>query len=115
MASTNAPDAAPYTVQSIRTIVAGSEVQVREFTVAPDEEIPWHYHTRVTDWCYCLEGIVRAETRRADAGAVSVQELAPGESCRIDAGTVHRLTNGGAAACRYLLVQGGGSYDFHKL
>jgi quercetin dioxygenase-like cupin family protein len=44
-----------------------------------------------------------------------VQRLNPGESCRIEAGIVHRLTNGGDTLCRYLLVQGGGRYDFHKL
>lgn len=115
MAAHEAHGAAPYSVQNIRVIVAGSDVQVREFTVAPGEEIPWHYHTRVTDWCYCLEGMVRAETRQTEASTVSVQELSPGQSCHIDAGIIHRLTNGGTDTCRYLLVQGGGRYDFHKL
>lgn len=113
-----APEArgrAPYSVQNIKVVVASSDVQVREFTVAPDEEIPWHYHTRVTDWCYCLEGVVRAETRQTEGGAVSAQELNIGQSCRIDAGIIHRLTNAGTATCRYLLVQAGGRYDFHKL
>lgn len=105
----------PYSVQNINVVVASDDVQVREFTVAPGEEIPWHYHTRVTDWCYCLEGVVRAETRQTESAAISVQELGPGQSCRIDPGIIHRLTNGGDGTCRYLLVQGGGRYDFHKL
>ncbi|HWI14680.1 MAG TPA: cupin domain-containing protein [Burkholderiales bacterium] len=115
MAAAEGHGPAPYSVQNIKVVVASGDVQVREFTVAPDEAIPWHYHTRVTDWCYCLEGVVRAETRQTEGAAVSVQELAVGQSCRIDAGVIHRLTNGGTAACRYLLVQGGGRYDFHKL
>ena len=87
---------------------------MREFTVAPGEEEPWHYHTEVTDWCYCLEGAVLAETRNA-SGAVFSRPLAPGQSCRIEPGTVHRLANGGDKTCRYLLLQAGGQYDFNRM
>lgn len=106
---------APYVVQQVKLVVKGADVQVREFTVAPDEDIPWHYHAAVTDWCYCLEGVVSAQTRSAQDAAISVQDLSAGESCRIDAGIVHRLANGGREACRYLLVQAGGQYDFNKV
>ena len=104
-----------YEVQKIMTVVAGAGYQVREFTVAPGEAVPWHYHTEVTDWCYCLEGVVAAETRRRAAPeTVTALRLAPGHSCRIEPGTVHRLANGGGAVCRYLLVQAGGQYDFNQ-
>jgi quercetin dioxygenase-like cupin family protein len=115
MSIEEAPGAAPYTVQQVRLIVKGVDTQVREFTVAPDENIPWHYHTNVTDWCYCLEGVVSAETRNPATAGVSVQYLKAGESCRIDAGVIHRLANGGKASCRYLLVQSGGNYDFNQV
>jgi quercetin dioxygenase-like cupin family protein len=105
-----------YQVQSITTVVAGSGFQVREFSVAPGEEVPWHYHTEVTDWCYCLEGVVAAQTRgRTATGKTTLRRLQPGQSCRIEAGTVHRLTSGGDSVCRYLLVQAGGKYDFNKV
>lgn len=105
-----------YEVQNITTVVAGSGFQAREFTVAPDEEVPWHYHTEVTDWCYCLEGVVAAQVRdRAAPGDVTLRRLAPGESCRIEPNTVHRLTSGSDGACRYLLLQAGGNYDFNKV
>ena len=105
-----------YAVQNIATVVAGAGFQVREFTVAPGEEIPWHYHSEVTDWCYCLEGMVVAQTRDQPAtGKVAMRRLAPGQSCRIEAGTVHRLTSGSGIVCRYLLVQAGGKYDFNKV
>jgi quercetin dioxygenase-like cupin family protein len=109
-------DGKSYSVQRVALVAAGPDVQVREFTVAPREEIPWHFHTRVTDWCYCLEGAVRAETRQTPArDRVTARRLLPGQSCRIDPGTEHRLTNGGDTVCRYLLVQGGGEYDFNKI
>ena len=104
-----------YDVQKVSLVVKGPDVQVREITVAPGEEIPWHYHNDVTDWCYCLEGTLVAEIRDRHApGDVALTRLAPGKSCRIEAGTVHRLTSGGDSVCRYLLVQGG-TYDFNKV
>lgn len=111
-----APAQRNYQVQKVSIVVAGADIQVREFVVAPDEEIPWHYHTAVTDWCYCLEGKVQAEIREpGNADHISTLVLSPGESCRIEPGVMHRLTNGGTATCRYLLVQGGGKYDFNKV
>ena len=105
-----------YSVEKITTIVAGNGFQVREFTVAPGEEVPWHYHSEVTDWCYCLEGVVAAQIRERDgAGKITQLRLGPGQSCRIEAGKVHRLASGGDTVCRYLLVQAGGKYDFNKV
>lgn len=106
---------APYQVQNVTLVAAGADVQVREFIVAPGEEVPRHYHTAMTDWCYCLEGVVAAEI--AEAGEQEPRRLVlhPGDSCRIDAGLVHRLANGGSGRCRYLLVQAGGKYDFNKV
>ncbi|HEY9447086.1 MAG TPA: cupin domain-containing protein [Burkholderiales bacterium] len=115
MSTGNVQERAPYSVQQVHLVVKSGDIQVREFTVAPGEDIPWHYHTAVTDWCYCLEGIVSAETRNPETHGVSVQPLKTGESCRIDAGIVHRLANGGKDLCRYLLVQAGGRYDFNKV
>ena len=89
---------------------------MREFTVASGEEVPWHYHSEVTDWCYCLEGVVAAQIReRGGVGEMTQLRLAPGQSCRIGAGNVHRLASGGGTVCRYLLVQAGGKYDFNKV
>lgn len=110
------PAKQPYQVQKVSVVVAGADIQVREFTVACGEEIPWHYHSAVTDWCYCLEGTVKAEI--VEAGSTSRPKtlmLSPGQSCRVEPGFMHRLTNGGDSLCRYLLVQGGGKYDFFKV
>lgn len=110
------PPSQPYQVQKVSVVVAGADIQVREFVVACGEQIPWHYHTVVTDWCYCLEGTVKAEIAEAgDAAGIKTLLLLPGQSCRIDPGLMHRLTNGGDVLCRYLLVQGGGKYDFNKV
>ena len=116
MADPSRPASRPYQVQNVSLVVSGAGFQVREFTVAPGEEVPWHYHTAVTDWCYCLEGTVAAQTRSGETPpAVTTTRLAPGQSCRIAAGTVHRLANAGDTVCRYLLVQAGNPYDFNAV
>ena len=105
----------PYEVQKITVVAAGPDFQVREFEVAVGEEVPKHYHTAMTDWCYCLEGTVAAELEEPGSATLQRLVLNVGESCRIDAGIVHRLSNGGSDRCRYLLVQAGGKYDFNKV
>ena len=45
----------PYVVEE-RTIVAETEdLAVKVFTLAPGQEVPWHYHNNIIDTFYCLE------------------------------------------------------------
>ena len=103
---------APYTLKDIETIAAGSDVRARLYTLAPGEVIPWHYHTTVTDWYFCLAGRLRVETQvpRVD------ERLALGGSYKIPPKTAHRISNGGNREdCRFLLLQGVGVYDFNRI
>lgn len=100
-----------YSVKSIETIVAGSDVRVRLYTLAPEEIIPWHFHTQVMDWYFCLAGRLAVETRSPDNRAV----IDTGGSTAIPPDTAHRISNGGQTDCRFLLVQGVGKYDFHAI
>ena len=61
----------------------------RLYTLAPGDVIPWHYHTAVTDWYFCLVGILRVETRapRGD------ERLAAGAHYQIPPKTAHRISN----------------------
>jgi hypothetical protein len=54
---------ASYTVKNIESIAEGSDMRARLYTLAPSDVIPWHYHTAVSDWYFCLVGILRVETR----------------------------------------------------
>lgn len=104
---------AGYTVKAIETIAQGSDLQARLYMLGPGDVIPWHYHSGVTDWYFCLSGTLRVETRapRAD------DRLAAGSHFEIPPRTAHRISNGGGDAedCRFLLLQGVGVYDFNKL
>ena len=59
---------ARYTVKNIETIAESSDIRARRYTLAPDDVIPWHYHSTVTDWYFCLGGTLRIETRAAWRG-----------------------------------------------
>lgn len=103
---------AEYSVKNIETIAAGSDMQARLYTLAQGEIIPWHYHSSVTDWYFCLSGILRVETRTPAAD----ERLAPGAHYAIPPQTAHRISNGGVAEeCRFLLLQGVGTYDFNRI
>jgi quercetin dioxygenase-like cupin family protein len=97
-----------YTVKSVEPVAIGSDVQARVFTLAPGEEIPWHFHSAVSDWYFVLEGALSITTRAPRAERV----LGVGERYTIPPKTAHLIGNHGASDTRFLLVQGVGAYDF---
>jgi len=106
------PAPAAYTVKQIETIAEGSDMRARLYTLAPADVIPWHWHSAVTDWYFCLAGTLRIETRapRAD------ERIMVGAHYAILPKTAHRISNGGDGEdCRFLLLQGVGTYDFNKI
>lgn len=103
---------ASYIVKNIETIAEGSDLRARLYTLAPGDVIPWHYHSVVADWYFCLGGTLRIETRapRAD------ERLTAGERYAILPKTAHQISNGDDGEdCRFLLLQGVGVYDFNKI
>jgi quercetin dioxygenase-like cupin family protein len=100
-----------YTVKAIEPVAIGSDVQARVFTLAPGEEIPWHFHSAVTDWYFVLEGTLSIETR----APADRRELAVGETYHIAPKTAHLISNPTEADTRFLLVQGVGPYDFRNV
>ncbi len=102
-----------YTVASRRWIAKGRDVFVKEFALAPGEEVPWHSHSEIFDVFYGLEG--RLEIERIDmasGAALETLTLEVGASRRVDPGTAHRPFNPGPGRCRFLIVQGVGNYDY---
>jgi quercetin dioxygenase-like cupin family protein len=100
-----------YKVAAIETLAATPEMQARVFTLAPGEEIPWHFHTAVADWYVGMEGTVVVETRAPRAE----HRLGPGALATVPAKTAHHVVNPGPDPCRFLLLQGIGAYDFNPL
>jgi quercetin dioxygenase-like cupin family protein len=97
-----------YHVKNVETIVIGTDVQARQFTLAPAEAIPWHRHSECTDYYFVLRGVLTIETRNPD----SLRVLNAGDRHQIYPGTAHLLSNRSADDCEFLLVQGAGKYDW---
>ena len=74
----------PYSITGHDIIAEADGMRVQIMTLGASEEVPWHYHTRVTDLADAifvgLEGTVVIETRAPR----SRHELEPGNhwSCR---------------------------------
>jgi quercetin dioxygenase-like cupin family protein len=100
-----------YTVKSVEPIAVGSDVQARIFTLAPGEEIPWHFHSNVSDWYLVTKGTLSIETRAPAAR----QALSAGATYRIPPKTAHLISNRSQSDASFLLVQGVGAYDFIKV
>ncbi len=98
-----------YKVKHVEPVMRGSDVQARLFTLAPGEAIPWHYHRQSTDHYFVLEGVLSISTREPD---VMRRNFPVGSSYRIAPGTPHLIANGGDSDCRFLLLQGVGTYDW---
>jgi len=90
------------------TLIHTEEARVRIMVLPPGETVPWHYHSQVTDDIFCLEGTLEIDLKNPDENRL----LAPGERCRIAPGRAHRVSNYSPTTSSYLLVQGGGGYDF---
>jgi len=102
-----------YTVSSRRWIAKGSDVHVKEFTLLEGEEVPWHSHTEIFDVFYCLQGQLRIDRLDISTGEQqSSLELKVGDSAKVDVGTAHRPFNPGPGVCRFVIVQGVGTYDY---
>ena len=105
-----APRVPNYEVKNVEPVIVGTGVQVRIFTLAHGDIIPWHYHRESTDHYFVLRGTLTIKTRGPD----SCRVLAVGERHKILPGTTHCITNESAEDCQFLLVQGAGRFDWHK-
>jgi len=97
-----------YAVQATEIVAETPDLRVLVITLAPDEIIPWHFHSTITDTFFCLEGELEVEARAPRA----TFRLKPGERCAITPKWAHIVRNAGPETCRYLIVQGLGAYDY---
>lgn len=96
---------------TVNWIAKGADVGVQERILPPGGVIPWHYHTTITDTTVCLEGTVQIDL----LGPPEQILLEPGERHAIPVNRPHRITPKGDRPCRFLLIQGVGTYDRHPI
>ena len=95
---------------SNREIIRTENVLVRIMELSKDASTDWHYHTDVSDFFVCLNGVVKVEAKNPDKVVI----LHPGQRAEIKPPQVHRVINNHNDKSEYLLVQGVGPYDFIK-
>lgn len=103
-----APEHLPYSIAGRELVTEGDGLRVQILTLAENEEVPWHYHTTVSDAFVGLEGTVVIETRAPRGRHL----LAPGQHCVVPPMTAHRVTGKDSQGCRFTIVQGIGEHDF---
>lgn len=97
----------PYNAQTFEVICETAEVRVTEITLPPASDTPPHRHTRAEEICYCLSGEL---TCQIDGKVATV--LRGGDRVRFPVGSDHQLLNKADVPCRFLLIHGGGKFDF---
>ena len=101
----------PYKVKHVEPVLKSSDVLARIFTLAPGDTIPWHYHQYSADHFFVIEGVLSISTREP----ALTRKLSVGRSYKIVPGTAHLVANGGNHDCRFLLLQGVGTYDWNPV
>jgi len=91
-------------------LVDTADVRVAEFLLSPGQAGDCHYHSNVSEYCYCLEGVLSVTLESGPC-----KTLSQGERQLIPAGVPHQVANTGETSCRYLVVRGVGAFDFIAL
>ena len=94
-------------VAGYETAMEGEHMRAVVLTLDRGQTVPWHYHSTITDSFVCLSPMV-VETRAPRNTYV----LNAGERCAVPPKTAHYVHGEADAACRFLIVQGVGVYDF---
>jgi quercetin dioxygenase-like cupin family protein len=85
--------------------------RITELQIGPRQQVPWHYHTRIQDTFYVLQGRLRLFLRDPEEEIL----LGPGETHTVHPGRAHLVTNGGDGSAVFLVLQGLGEYDYVPL
>ena len=85
--------------------------RITELQISEKQKVPWHYHTRVRDTFYVLEGRLRIFLQDPKQEV----QLGVGETFTAAAGRPHLVTNAHKASTTFLVLQGMGEYDFVPL
>jgi quercetin dioxygenase-like cupin family protein len=100
-----------YAVESREMVAATPDLRMVVLTLAPGQEVPWHWHSAVNDHIICLEGPMVVETRAPR----EVFELAPGQRCTVPARRAHHVSGKAGGRCKFAILQGIGTYDFNPV
>jgi quercetin dioxygenase-like cupin family protein len=87
------------------------ELRMVMIELGAGQEVPWHWHTNITDTFFCMRGPMTIETRAPR----EVYELNAGDSIAVPAKRAHRVTGKNDGPCKFSILQGVGTYDFNPV
>jgi quercetin dioxygenase-like cupin family protein len=108
---TSAGRPSSYAVVDYEVFAETPDLRMVAITLGPGQEVPWHWHSNVSDRFFCLQGPMVIETRAPR----EVFELAPGETCIVPAKRAHRVTGKNDGPCKFGVLQGVGTYDYNPV
>jgi quercetin dioxygenase-like cupin family protein len=96
-----------YPADERETLAEAPGLRVRLLGLSAGQCVPWHYHNHITDRFFCMRGPMVVETRSPEARHL----LQAGDTVAIPPGVPH-FVKGHGGACRFMIVQGVGEYDY---
>lgn len=97
----------PANIADREAVMEGADMRVSVLTLGPGDNIPWHYHSEITDSFVCLEGPLVVETRAPRNTYV----LNAGERCEVPPKVAHYVHGENDGSAKFLIIQGVGVYD----
>ena len=101
----------PYGVADYEIVAETPELRMVVLTLGKGQEVPWHWHSKVTDRFFCMRGPMVVETRAPR----EIFELNAGDTCAVPAKRAHRVAGKNGGPCKFALLQGVGAYDFNQV
>ncbi|MGH6968250.1 MAG: hypothetical protein ACREEL_13660 [Stellaceae bacterium] len=103
------PSPRPYSIEAVEVLADTPDLRMTVFTVGTGQEVPWHWHSNVSDTYFGMEGVTVVETR---APAVCL-EIGPGQTGVVPPKRAHHVAGKNGARCKFAILQGIGTYDFN--
>jgi len=97
----------PTSEVEVETVAETPQLRMVILTLADGQEVPWHFHSDVTDTFFCMQGPMVIQTRQGQL------ELEAGEMATVPARRAHRVSGKDGGPCKFALLQGVGTYDFN--
>lgn len=99
----------PYTIEAVDVLADTPDLRMTVFTVGAGQDIPWHWHTNVSDTYFGMEGVTVVETRAPTAHL----EIGPGQTAMVPPKRAHHVAGKDGGRCKFAILQGVGAYDFN--
>ena len=100
-----------YTVDDHEVVAATPDLRMVVLTLGAGQEVPWHWHSHVSDHVICLEGPMVVEMRAPRERF----ELRAGERCTVPPKRAHHVSGKAGGPCKFAILQGLGTYDFNPV